>query len=137
MKNISSNSKRNNNLLTLLFLLMIFSMYLVLNFQSSVKLFNDLNVLSTSRPVYSIIIVPLAMGIALLYCARKASNKPLRCIYLSSILPFIVSPDIFSFYNNHLLILVMNMVLTFLLILLIIRYIIKNYRVAGRSEGAD
>jgi len=80
MDNISSNSKRKNNLITLLFLLMIFSMYLVLKFHSLAKSLNDLSVLSVSRPVYSIIIVPLAMGIALLYSARKASNKLLRCI---------------------------------------------------------
>ena len=127
MKNIDSKSKRKNDLITLLFLLMIFSMYLVLKLHSLPEFLNDSSVLGMSKTVYSIITVPLAIGIALLFSVKQASNKSLKQIYLMSILPFIVSPDVFYSFNNQLLILIINIVITFLIILLILRYFIRNY----------
>ena len=125
VKNTNNRSKRRDNLITLLFLLMIFSMYLVLRLHSLPKFLNGSSALGMSKTIYSITIVPLAMGIALLFSARRAANKSLRCIYLVSILPFIISPDVFFFFNQ-LLISIINIILTFSIMLLIIKYFIKN-----------
>jgi hypothetical protein len=127
MVNIKENIKQKNDLVSLLFLLMIFSMYLVLRFNSFTELSNGTNVASAPKPLFYILVIPVAMGIALFYSALRASNKSLKCIYLVSTIPFIISPDVFSFINHGLLLLITNAVLTFLLVLMVLGYIIKNY----------
>ena len=122
MKKSANNKLDKNNLMTLLFLLMIFSMYLVLKLHSLPNYLNISSVIDSHKTIYSIIIVPLAMGIALLFCAIRSENKSLKYIYLISILPFITSPDVLYLFNQ-LFILIFNIIITFLIILIILRYI--------------
>ena len=122
MKKSANNKLDKNNLMTLLFLLMIFSMYLVLKLHSLPNYLNISSVIDSPKTIYSIIIVPLAMGIALLFCAIRSENKSLKYIYLISILPFITSPDVLYLFNQ-LFILIFNIIITFLIILIILRYI--------------
>ena len=125
-KSAKSKFDKKDNLITLLFLLIIFSMYLALKIHSLPNYLNGSSVIDTPKTISSIIIVPLAMGIALLFSAIRATNKSLKYIYLISILPFIILPDVLCFCNQ-LLILIINIIITFLIILLIIRYISKVY----------
>ena len=126
MKEITNNKLEKKNLMTLLFLLMIFSMYLALKLHSLPNYLNSSSIIDQPKTIYSIIIVPLAMGIALLFSAIRATNKSLKCIYLISILPFIVSPKVI-FFSNQLIILIINIIIIFLIILLILRYISRCF----------
>ena len=101
-------------------------MSLVLNLHSLPEVLKGSSVFDAPENVYSLITVPLAMGIALLFSVKQASNKTLKNIYLVSILSFIISPDVLYFLNNQLLISLINIVLTFLILLAILRYLTKG-----------
>lgn len=127
MSSIKDSLKQKNDLVSLLFLLMIFSMYLVLRAHSLTEILIGSNVNGVQKPYYYILVIPIAMGIALIYSALKATNRSLKFIYLVSTLPFIITPDVFRFVNHGPLLLIANAILTFMLVLIILGYIIKNY----------
>jgi len=115
-----------DNLLTLLFLLMIFSMYLALKLHSLPNYLNGSSLIDRTKRIDGSIIVPLLMSIALIFSAVRTSKKSLKFIFLLSIIPFILTPGLINFVD-HLLILTINVLIIFFMILIILRYIIRNY----------
>jgi len=126
MKQSSDMPERKNDLQSLLFLLMIFSMYLVFKLHSLPRFLFGSSVTDIPQSVFTVIMVPLIMGIALLFAAIYVQDNSLKYIYLISILPFIFSPEVL-YFCNHLLVMGINIVLTFIIILFILRHINKNY----------
>jgi len=126
MMNKNKFEAEKKNLITLLLLLMILSMYLALNIRSLPENLNGLSVMEPPKSMIEIIIVPVAMGIALLFSAVRAKNRSFKYILLISIFPFVISNDVI-YFCNPLLILVVNIGITFLIILIILQYITSTY----------
>ena len=101
MEHTNGKSNSRGDLMSLLLLFMIFSMFLALKLQSLPDYIKAVSVLDqhTNSSLYGPVIVLVAMGIALLYSAISAENRSLKKIYFVSILPFIVLPDFIFFIN--------------------------------------
>ena len=137
MNYMKDDPNRKKDLANLLLLLIIFSMLIALRVNSVSSVLNDSNIIFGSKNIYKLLLVPCMMGTILLYYAFYTSNKSLKKIYILSILPFLVSPDILIFLNNLLFPLLFNILLTFLLIIIIFKFIIMNYSSVGRVEKPD
>jgi large-conductance mechanosensitive channel len=131
-----SNSDSKGTLGTLLILLTIFAMFLALRINSLPNFLNgqDLVDLSEHTQLLDSMIVPIVMGIALLIAGLITEGKSLRNIYFLSITPFVIEPKVLCFLN-HLLVTIINILLTFTIIIILILYITKTYERKNEENG--
>ena len=125
-----NNKLRDDSLIVLLVLLIIFSMFLALRLNSFNECLDDYSMLiyiNKNVGIFDKIMVPFLMGIVLLAASFNAKECKLRLIYMFSILPFIVDSKVIYLINKKIVIAI-NTLLLFFVVLIIILYIANNYQ---------
>jgi hypothetical protein len=124
---------KQGSLLSLLFIIFIFSMLLAANFKPlhQIIINKAQAVERIDSTIVEILILPLFLGTALFVNGRQSEDKRLKYIYYFSILPLIIKPDLL-FFLPKITSIILNMLLDLVVVLIAIFYINSNYKRVDR-----